>query len=134
MGVIGYRGRVCVTLLSLESERKGKEEEVITDRRTDKWTEFPFVDSTPVRGRVKINRHRYSPLNHLNGPLFFGINTDSVREVVVGRKSIAWIIFFYPFLFSLDICFKYFTWIVDGHSPVCVDSSHLIIDVLPHIL
>ena len=33
MGDIGYRGRGCVTLLSLDSERKGKEEEVM---RTDK--------------------------------------------------------------------------------------------------
>ena len=33
MGDIGYRGRGCVTPLSLDSERKGKEEEVM---RTDK--------------------------------------------------------------------------------------------------
>ena len=55
MGDIGYRGRGCV---SLESEEKGKEVEVITDkqidRQTDKWTEFPLVDSIPVRGRVKM--------------------------------------------------------------------------------
>ena len=41
--------RGCV---SLESEEKGKEVEVITDkqidRQTDKWTEFPLVDSIPV--------------------------------------------------------------------------------------
>ena len=47
--------RGCV---SLESEEKGKEVEVITDkqidRQTDKWTEFPLVDSIPVRGRVKM--------------------------------------------------------------------------------
>ena len=34
MGDIGYRGRGCVTLLSLESE-KGKEKEVMTDAQTD---------------------------------------------------------------------------------------------------
>ena len=26
---------------------------MMTDRQTNKWTEFPLVDSTPVRGRVK---------------------------------------------------------------------------------
>ena len=40
-----------------ESE-KGKE--VMTDGRTDKWTdgqiECPLVDSTPVRGRVKMSQ------------------------------------------------------------------------------
>ena len=31
-----------------------KEEfEVMTDGQTNKWTEFPLVDSTPVRDRVK---------------------------------------------------------------------------------
>ena len=38
--------------MSLESEEKGKEVEVITDkqidRQTNKWTEFPLVDLTPV--------------------------------------------------------------------------------------
>ena len=34
MGDIGYSGRGCVTLLSLESE-KGKEKEVMTDAQTD---------------------------------------------------------------------------------------------------
>ena len=28
----------------------------MTDRQTNKWTEFPLVDSTPVRGRVKITK------------------------------------------------------------------------------
>ena len=27
----------------------------MTDRQTDKWTEFPLIDSTPERGRVKTN-------------------------------------------------------------------------------
>ena len=27
----------------------------MTDRQMDKWTEFPLIDSTPERGRVKIH-------------------------------------------------------------------------------
>ena len=36
MGDIGYRGRGCMTLLSLETERKGKEYELMTDKQTNK--------------------------------------------------------------------------------------------------
>ena len=39
-----------------------KKEKVITDRQTDKQTEFPLVDSTPFcrRGRVKKLHRKYA--------------------------------------------------------------------------
>ena len=32
----------------------------MTDRHLNGQTEFPLIDSTPERGRVKIRCHRYS--------------------------------------------------------------------------